>query len=296
VQKKLNIMKKLIFLGLILSLSIACNQDIKEENVRLKSELDSIQRIKSDQDSTIGDFAETFNQVQANLSAIREKEEAIQAAKEAGLEGKQNNREQVIADIEAINELIEDNKNQLQALQSKLTKSESQGQKYLAMVENLRKQISAKDEQIRVLKDDLANLNFKMDQLNSKVGLLTEATEAQKKLILDQRDELNSAYYTIGDYKSLKEAGVVDKEGGFIGLGRTKTIAEDFNKSYFTKIDIRQTKVLPIDPPQKEVKILSNHPSESYRLSYEGELVKSVEIHNPKGFWQNSKYLVVLLD
>lgn len=289
-------MKKLILFGLALSFTVACNQDIKEENARLKSELDSIQRIKSDQDSTIGDFAETFNQVQANLSAIREKEEAIQAAKEAGLEGQQGNREQVLADIEAINALIEDNKKQLQGLQSKLAKSEGQGRKYLAMIENLRKQITAKDEQISVLKEDLANLNFKMDQLNSKVGLLTEASEAQKKLILDQREELNAAYYTIGDYKSLKEAGVVDKEGGFIGIGRTKTIAEDFNKSYFTRIDIRETKVLPIDPPQKEVKLLSNHPSESYRLTYEGEMVNSIEIHNPKGFWQNSKYLVILLD
>lgn len=289
-------MKKLILFGLALSFTVACNQDIKEENARLKSELDSIQRIKSDQDSTIGDFAETFNQVQANLSAIREKEEAIQAAKEAGLEGQQGNREQVLADIEAINALIEDNKKQLQGLQSKLAKSEGQGRKYLAMIENLRKQITAKDEQISVLKKDLANLNFKMDQLNSKVGLLTEASEAQKKLILDQREELNAAYYTIGDYKSLKEAGVVDKEGGFIGIGRTKTIAEDFNKSYFTRIDIRETKVLPIDPPQKEVKLLSNHPSESYRLTYEGEMVNSIEIHNPKGFWQNSKYLVILLD
>lgn len=289
-------MKKLILFGLALSFTVACNQDIKEENARLKSELDSIQRIKSDQDSTIGDFAETFNQVQANLSAIREKEEAIQAAKEAGLEGQQGNREQVLADIEAINALIEDNKKQLKGLQSKLAKSEGQGRKYLAMVENLRKQITAKDEQITVLKEDLANLNFKMDQLNSKVGLLTEASEAQKKLILDQREELNAAYYTIGDYKSLKEAGVVDKEGGFIGIGRTKTIAEDFNKSYFTRIDIRETKVLPIDPPQKEVKLLSNHPSESYRLTYEGEMVNSIEIHNPKGFWQNSKYLVILLD
>ena len=79
-------------------------------------------------------------------------------------------------------------------------------------------------------------------------------------------------------------------------MGKTKTLAKDFNRDYFTRIDITQTQIIPIETEEDEVKLISNHPSESYKINKENEQVKSLEITDPKKFWNPSKYLVVLVD
>jgi septal ring factor EnvC (AmiA/AmiB activator) len=289
-------MKRILALTLLIISFTACNDDLKNENAALKLELEELKSQDLEKDQDLNDFAGTFAAVQENLKAIREREESIRNAREGGLENAQVARDQVLEDIEAINGIIEKNKELIADLQKKLGNSKSESKKYLKMVENLNRQIEAKDEQIIVLKDDLANLNFKMDQLNSKVGVLTEASMAQRKLIENQTDVINTAYYTIGTYKELKAAGIVNKEGGFIGIGRTETITNDFNKEYFTQIDIRETTTIPIEGGRKKVELLSNHSSNSFVYEQDGESIVAISISNSGEFWKNSKYLVILLD
>lgn len=274
----------------------ACNQDIKDENLRLKEELAKVQAESAEQDSTIGNFVETFDLVQSNLDSIRRREEAIREVSSGNLESTTNAREKVLADVEAINQLLVDNKSALEKLKKDLLNSKAEGRKYLRMVENLNRQIKAKDEEIALLKEDLSKMNFKMDQLNARVGMLTEAGMAQKKIIKEQEDALHTAYYTMGTYDELEEAGVVDKEGGFIGIGRTKTLAEDFNTDYFTKIDTRETSIIPFGAEFKKVEIITNHSGESFVYEKNGELLKAINITNSEEFWKNSKYLVISLD
>lgn len=274
----------------------ACNQEVKEENIRLKEELAQVKQESADQDSTITNFIGTFDLVQSNLDSIRQREEAIREVSSNDLETAGSAREKILADVEAINQMLQDNKSALAQLRSELENSKAQGRKYIRSIENLNRQIQAKDEEIALLKEDLAKMNFKMDQLNSRVGMLTEATMAQKKMIQEQDEALHTGYYAMGTYDELKEAGVVNKEGGFIGIGRTKTLAENFNKDYFTKVDIRDTKSIPFGNDLKEVELITNHSSDSYVYEKNGELLKAISITNSEEFWKNSKYLVILLD
>lgn len=283
----------LLFSGVFLG---ACNQEAVEENLRLKAEIDSLKTQGLEQDSSISNFMAAFNEVQYNLSSIRDREESIREVQDGSLETSLSARESVIADIEAINGLLEANKNAIEDLRRKLAASRGEGRKYMKMVENLNRQIEIKNEQIASLYSQLEEANFKVSQLSSKVGMLTEAGMAQKKVIEQQKDAMNSAYYTMGTYKELKEAGVVNKEGGFIGIGRTETLAEDFNTEYFTKLDIRNSSQLSFNGTFKKVEVITNHPSDSY--VYEGEegLKSGLKITNPALFWSKSKYLVILLD
>jgi hypothetical protein len=289
-------MKRIIGLILLTINFASCNTELKNENATLKQEVEELKSQDLEKDQTIDDFAETFSSVQENLAAIREREESIRNAREGGLENAQVARQQVLEDIEAINSIIEQNKELITELQKKLINSRGEGKKYLKMIANLNRQVEAKDEQILILKGDLANLNFKMDQLNSKVGILTETSLAQRRLIEQQTDAINTSHYTMGTYKELKAAGIVNKEGGFIGIGRTETIATDFNTDYFTQMDMRTTRRIPIEGGKKKVEILSNHLSTSYVLEKDGDLTVAISILNSGEFWKNSKYLVILLD
>lgn len=289
--------KFLIYSFLIIS-TIACTAELEEENRVLKEEKERLLQERQNQDSTINDFIQAFERIQNNLGAIRAREETIREARREGdVENASEAREQVISDLEAINSLLDDNKKTIGKLEERLRRSNIEIGQFKNAVARLQQQVALKDSTISLLKEDLAALNFRVDQLNSKLGTLTETTLSQREQLKAQEAELNTAYYTIGSYKELKEAGVVDKEGGFIGLGRTKTIADDFNKSYFTQIDLRSTQSIPLTLTDGKAELLSSHSSESYqwKKSEDGKTTEALEITNPEEFWRSTRYLVVLV-
>jgi hypothetical protein len=104
---------------------------------------------------------------------------------------------------------------------------------------------------------------------------------------------MNSVYYAFGTSKELKEKNVITKEGGFIGMGKSTKLKDDFNKEYFTKVNASQT--TSIDIRAKKAKIITSHPSSSYKLIGE-KSVEKIEITNTEDFWSNSKYLVIITE
>jgi DNA repair exonuclease SbcCD ATPase subunit len=289
-------MKKIVLAAVVSLLAISCNQEVKEENARLKEENAVLKSEKSFQDTTINEFVDAFEQVQQNLAEIRMREKSIREARINGLEGSIEAKDQILEDIEAINELLQENKETINSLSQKNQKQSGQVYGLQKMVKSLRGQMAEKDTQIVVLKQSLSNANFKMEQLNAKVGMLNEDKAQQRETIENQTDELNMVYYAIGTSKELIENKVIDKEGGFIGIGRTKTLADDLNKEYFTRIDLRNTSSIPLDIGDDEVKLITPHPASSYEITMEGDKPIALKILNTQEFWKGSRYLVLLVD
>ena len=67
----------------------------------------------------------------------------------------------------------------------------------------------------------------------------------------------------------------------------------NFNKSYFTKIDIRTDKEIKFY--SKSAKLLTQHSASSYTLQPDANRQYVLRITNPQLFWSTSKYLVVLV-
>ncbi len=289
-------MRKLVLSAFVLCTLLACNQDVKEENVRLQTENEELMSENQQKDSLINDFVTSFTRIQENLMAIREKEERIQTAREGNLETSLNQREEVIRDIEVINELLSENRQTIANLNDKLKRYSYENSKFKKMVSDLQRQVETKDSQVVVLKENLAAINFEMESLNSKLTEVSEENTQRQQRIAEQQEVLNTAYYAVGTFDELEENKVIDSKGGFIGLGRTKTLATDFNRDYFTKIDITKTNQIPLNLEDDDVKLVSIHPTESYRWNKTDGKVNSLEITNPELFWKSSKYLVVLVD
>ena len=93
---------------------------------------------------------------------------------------------------------------------------------------------------------------------------------------------MNTAWYVFGTKKELTDQRII--EGG-------KVLQSNFNKNYFTKIDIRVDKNIKLY--SKSVKILTLHPSSSYTLTRDANKQYELTITNPQIFWSTSKYLVI---
>jgi len=303
-------MKKLMLLMLIpaMLMTMSCNK-MKEENARLKAKNDSLLALGFQKDTTVMEFVRAFNEIQSNLDSIKLKENIISQNTSGGTEVQTSAREQITGDINAIYLMLQKNREMVASLRAKLKKSES-GLKGAnikiaeleTMIDNLNKSIEQKDAEIADLKDQLGKMNIKVadlgnqvTNLNTNVDNLSAENKAKQQALEEKTAALNTAYYVVGTTKELKEKKIIDKTGGFIGLGRAKTVTEDFDKTYFTKTDITTLNEIAIN--KKKAVLLTNHPTGSYK--FEGANKKSVDklvILNYADFWSRSKYLVIAAD
>ncbi len=282
-------MKKLFFAltALTLSLSSCKNDNQQEQSLTdsLKYANEGLKMVVSEKDSSIESFIVAFNEIQENLNEVKARQKMI-ATNSGDAELKKNMKDQIISDIQGINELMERNKQKIASLQATIKKSNGKVEELEKMVTFLTTQLEEKDLEITNLKNQLERLNIEIAEITSKYEEKSE--ESNQKTL-----QLNTAYYAIGTNKELKEKGVLTKEGGFIGLGKTKKLADDFDKTYFTKIDITKQKSFSLNA--KKAKLITNHPHNSYQIEGNKRAEKLV-ILNPQEFWASSKYMVIVVE
>lgn len=254
---------------------------LKEENEKLKQDL-------ATRDETMNESIRLFNEIEDNLSAIRQKENVINLSRNNDPEFQQDQKERIVEEIQLINSLLEENKNKVNLLRSKLSKADIKAGEMEKMIETLIKKVEEQETLISELRDELTKYDIAMAELTATINE-TVATVEEKDA------ELNKAWFVFGTTKELKANGVVTKEGGFIGLGKIVKMREDFNQDYFTQIDITKTKEIPLGA--KKVQILTTHSKESYKLVTNADgSIEKLQITNADKFWSVSKYLCMIVE
>jgi chromosome segregation ATPase len=281
-------LKITVICAIILSLFTAsCNNAEADKNPTA----DSLRNVNgelsaqlNEKEAAMQEFVASFNEIQENLNTIKEKEKIVTNSTSQGdVRSRQN---QIREDIQAIYDLMEKNKNRIGALSEKLKNSNLKISGMQKMIENLQAALNLKDEEINELKNRIEGLNIELSNLSTNYKSLEEESASRM-------EALNTAYYAIGTSKELKEKKVIAKEGGFIGLGKSTKMTEDFNKEYFTKINIEKSTSINIG--SRKAKLVTNHPRNSYKLVGE-KPVERLEITNPREFWSSSKYLVIVIE
>ncbi|HKK39857.1 MAG TPA: hypothetical protein VJ949_10600 [Cryomorphaceae bacterium] len=272
-----------------LSSCVSPEAETEMESLRMKN--DSLENQLVMKDSTMRLFEESFTAIQQNLSLISEREKSISLS--AGeLKAGEDTREEITRDIQAINNLLQENKSTISRLNTKLSDYGSEVTSFKKLISQLNEDIETKEEQVSYLKENLTAANFTIEILNEMLDSAEFRNEIQADLIQMQSDEITSAYYAIGTFKELEEAGVIEKKGDIIGIAGTKQLKNDFNKDFFARIDMTRTRSIPLNA--KKVSLITTHPSETYKL--EGEEEKTLTILEPMRFWEASKYLVIVID
>ena len=238
----------------------------------------------NEKDAAIQELVSSFNEIQENLNAIKEKEKIISKVTSDG--DVKSKEDQIKEDIQSIYDLMAKNKDRIGSLSKKLKNSKLKIEGLEKMIENMQATLNLKDSEIEELKTKIEGLNVELSNLTTNYKAVENESNQKTEII-------NTAFYAIGTSKELKENNVITKEGGIIGLGKTTKLSSDFNKEYFTKINIEKT--TSINLGAKKIKMLTTHPSSSYKLIGEKPIEK-LEITNTKEFWSASKYLVIILD
>ncbi len=158
-------------------------------------------------------------------------------------------------------------------------------------IDLLSRSIEKKDKEITKLRNTLSQLNFQMAELNQRLDSIQQLSQQKDLEIKAQKEILNTGYYIVGTFKELLELGIVKRKGGIVGIGSISHIDDNFDTKLFTKIDINETKRIPLK--YKRAKVLSTHPAEAYKFYCPNNIYDKLIITQPKNFWSTSKYLVI---
>lgn len=282
-------MKKLFFLVMAGALILTgCDDKKSTQSLESLAQADSLRKIIEQRDNEINDMMGTLNEIQEGLREITEAENRVSIAKDG--EGS-NKAQQIKENVSFISNRMKQNRELIKKLQSQLRESSYKGDELKKTVENLIRQLDEKDQQLQQLRAELdakdihiTELDETVNNLNTSVSNLKSESASKSQTISDQDKQLNTAWFVFGTKKELKNQHIL--EDG-------KVLQSNFNKSYFTKIDIRVDKEIKLY--SKSAKILTTHPSSSYTLAQDAKKQYVLRITNPQLFWSTSKYLVVLV-
>ena len=284
-------MKKYLILLLIPAM-FACGRAAKREAEALKAKNDSLMTQTMQKDEAINEFIATVNDIQGTLDTIKMKENVIHLSTNKSGELKLSAKDQIKSDITSIYAMMEKNKKELSDLMRKLKSSNMKVTELTKLVDRLKKDISDRNTEIESLRDKLAKLNIVIEAENLRLDTLTNVVKTQSSKINEQNQTiasqdvaLNTGYYIIGTSKDLKKNGII---------GKGDKLLADFSRSLFTKVDIR--KLTEVSILSKKAKVISIHPTSSYKLVGDKKIIQSLQISDYKAFWSTTKYLVIMVD
>ncbi len=288
-------MKKYLIL-FVIPLFFACGKS--KEEIRLEKLVDSLQTITSQDQASINEYLKTFNEIQSNINAIKEKESIITTKTIGDSELEDNDVEAINNDILAIYEMMQENKKKLALMTKKFNRSNSKNAELNKMIKFLKTNIENKETELSDLRKQLEDKNLNIERLNKQIDSIANSynelsleNESKDVIIEVQETAMNTAYYIIDTKKNLKRKGILKSDGGFIGIGRITKIKH--KEEEFAKIDIREVSEFILDDARK-VQLFTDHPETSYTFekNEKGKYQKLL-ITDAEQFWKKSKYLII---
>lgn len=292
-------MKKLMFMAACALTLASCDQKPKINPAMVQN--DSLRSVIEARDREINDMMGTLNEIQEGFRHINEAEERVSIA-QTGENGSEKSAV-LKENVRFIAQRMAENRELIKKLQQQLRETGFKGDQMKKALDQLTAQLSEKDKELKQLRADLeaknihiAELDETISNLNEDVATLTTEkedltaenenltaeNESKAQTISNQDAQLNTAWYAFGTKKELKAQNV---------LANGDVLRSSFNKSYFTKIDIRVDKEFKLY--SKSATVLTSHPSNSYNLSKDVNGQYVLRITDPNTFWSTSKYLVV---
>lgn len=288
-------MKKLVCAMVCTLAVVSCNQDaVKKAEQDALHQRDSLEQIISQKDNEINDMMTTLSDIEEGFREITEAQSRVTLAKQG--EGT-NTMQRIRENFQFIQSMMKQNKELINKLKQQVRESSVKGSQLKKILDNLTQQMETKDQQLQALREELdrkdihiAELDEKVATLNTDVATLQEDNTKKEQTITTQDKALHTAWFVFGTKDELKNQRILTKDGLF---SKTKLLEKDFNKDYFTKIDIRIDKEIKLY--SKSAEILTSHPAGSYTLQRDANKQFVLRINNPEAFWGTSKYLVVLV-
>ncbi|MAJ06991.1 MAG: hypothetical protein CL827_09070 [Crocinitomicaceae bacterium] len=258
--------------------------DSLQKELNSKNEaLISLEFDKVNNDSIVNLYALYLQKIKENINEINRQELLIKKAKNNS-DFFEKDTSDIIESIKILSKKLQENESMIMALNNAVSQEKSKNSQFASKVSALNEEIAKSNREVYFLREELNSLNASFESVFNKYKL-------QNQTINKLNKKLNEVAYVVGSKLELLENGILTKSGGIIGIGKTRKLNSDLNTDYFTYVSKYDLKSIQLG--YKTVRIITSHPSNSYKWFNKNEVIDSLVILNQKDFWNNSKFLVL---
>ncbi|MBQ8051266.1 MAG: hypothetical protein IJ197_06795 [Bacteroidaceae bacterium] len=281
-------MKKILILALSAVTLASCDQFGRHSTDETLRERDSLMQVINQKDDELNEIMDCVNEVQDGFRRINEAEGRITLAD--GSPESASSRGIIQENMEYIQQAMQQNRELIAQLQEKLKTSTFNAKALERTIGQLQEQLETQNQRIQEMEASLAEKDIviaeqgeQIDNLTGNVNNLTQENREKAETVAQQDKDLHAAWFVFGTKAELKEQKIL-KDGDVLKSG-------DFNKDYFTQIDIRVVKEIKLY--SKSAELLTSHPKGSYTLEKDQKGEYVLRIVDANRFWSVSKYLVI---
>lgn len=265
----------------------SCGGGEREQAMRIALLQDSLESIIEAKEAELNDVVGTMNEILAGFEEINLAEGRI--VKNAD-DVERDRSGEIEENMNFIRRTLAVNKERIALLESQLAASGAKSSKLAATIDNLNRQLEAKQSEIAELEAELREKEILLSEQSSDIAdlqqtqteLIGEGQRARATIEAQDRD-LHRSWYVFGTKKELKSQRILD-DGEVLTQG-------SYNEAYFTEVDTRNLTELKLY--SKGAKLLTSHPEGSYVLARDAQKEYVLRITDAERFWSVSRYLVI---
>jgi hypothetical protein len=283
---------KIVLLLLPLLLLVSCD---KKKVAQLTNDLDSLkaqneQLVQENRSIKmyVDEVSKVIESVDQDLDKIVENEIDIRQMTEGAKPGTM--QAEIKNKLGKIGQYILDSKAKISDLEEKLLANKQEVKGLKTLVANLKAKITDKENEIADLMQQIGVLKSDIDKMGVEIKTKEELIADQQSIIEEHRKR----YYVFGTENELKDKGIIVKEGGFLGIGKTTKVAPTLDIQYFNVIDSEEDFEISIPVGMNKIKVISPHDAISYEISGDENLAM-LRILDPDKFWEATKCLVLVI-
>ncbi|PIE83799.1 MAG: hypothetical protein CSA07_05260 [Bacteroidia bacterium] len=288
----------LLLVGLGLAYACGGGQTSDPQVRELEGQVDSLRRTDSLKEATLNEFFTSLAEIEKKLELVSEKERLVNADMGYIWSGdlEETKRERVAQNMEEISQLMTSNMNTIDRLGKMLQSSSIKVSHLQLMLDDMRGQLLQRDSTISMLRTHVEVLRLNIDSLSQALDSAGLANLQLANEVYEQRRQMDQAWYAHGTKKELQENGIIERKGGFLGIGRNSALKDDFNPGYFTSISIAETDFIPFVDKKNGVDVVTPHPAESYAIATNANGVSiGLQIKDKEQFWRATHFLVIVI-
>jgi hypothetical protein len=285
-------MKHIFVILLVTLLATGCS--IKNENVALKAEIESLTAENAllsagdlDMELSISEYRAMLVEIDKNLAGIDEKSGKV---KTMAAGGDRSAEDDIKLHLEHIHGTMTNTKHKIAHLQNNLDELYLNEELNEDVILALEMELDDAADEIFIRDIAIDDLNDVVIEQDIDIDALSQAYVEQAVLSEVLYGALNTAYLVIGTKKELLQYGVIDKQGGFLGLGKVKSLAAEANDGLFQPLSIDETETIAMQ--YKKAKLLTTHPESSYNFTGD-KSIEGLVILDKTAFWALSDFLIV---
>lgn len=266
-----------------------------------QQKLEQLQIVSAEKDSLLQLVTENtrlMSDIAREIATVTPENERMAVAGESPY---QVNRDSLRAMVANVTARVKESEQRLAQSQRRIRNLSNVSDSLKGQIETYQTVVNDLQASIENQKETIVSLNDRIDQLRQENVMLAEAKEAVTDTLREVESEFNTAYYVVGTKDELKEKGIVVEEGGtrfpfiFTRVGETLVPSKELDPALFNAIDIRQTQEIMLPDSTTAYRIVSTQDLSGLDAApQDGKVRGTLRIVNPREFWSQSKFLILV--